>query len=60
MFATIGVLFSLIYVALLVLVIYLVITALNRIATGVEDVAQTLRRMESGPSRPGGTNPPLT
>lgn len=60
MFATIGVVLSLAYVALLVLVVYLVITALNRIAAGVENVAQTLRRMEAGGSRPGGPNPPLT
>ncbi len=48
-------LFSVIYVCLFVFIVWLVITTLRRIAAGVEDIAQTLRRIEA--NGPPGNRP---
>jgi hypothetical protein len=37
----------LLYLALILLIVWYVISALHRISRGVEDIAQTLRRLES-------------
>ena len=39
--------FTLLYFAFIVFVVWSVISALNRISRGVEDISDTLRRMES-------------
>ncbi len=43
----IGALFALLYLAIVVFIVWQVISALNGIRRGVDDIAQTLRRMES-------------
>jgi hypothetical protein len=51
----VGGIFFLLYVALIVFIVWQVISALNRISRGVQDIAQTLRRMESrGPQSSSG------
>ena len=45
--------FQLLYLGAIVFVIWLVVTAINRIAKGVEDIAETLRRIESKGSNAG-------
>jgi hypothetical protein len=45
-------LLPLIYIAFIVWVFWQVISALNRISSGVEDIAITLRRMESKEPQP--------
>jgi ABC-type sulfate transport system permease component len=42
-----GFIIALSYIALIVLVVWTVVSALNRIARGVEDIAYTLRSTES-------------
>jgi uncharacterized protein YoxC len=39
--------FFALYVIAVVVIVYLVVSALNRIGRGLEDIAQTLRRIES-------------
>jgi hypothetical protein len=46
-FNILPIVFSLIYLGLALWVVWLVISALTRIAKGVEEMAQALRRMES-------------
>jgi len=48
-----GTFFFLLYFGAFVFVIWLVVTALNRIGRGVEDIAETLRRIESKGSNVG-------
>ena len=43
----------LLYLALIVYIVWQVVSALNQISRGVEDIAQTLRRMESKEPQPG-------
>ncbi len=51
---SIGPVFFLVYVALIVFVVWQVISALNRISRATEEISQTLKRMESnGHSRLG-------
>ena len=45
--AALGPIIALAYIAAIVLVVWQVISALNRIATGVEDIAYTRRGMQS-------------
>ena len=45
-------LLPLIYVSFICFVVWQVISALNRISKGVEDIAVTLRRMESKEQQP--------
>ncbi len=47
-----GLMFVALYVAIVVFIIWQIISALNRISRGVEDIAHTLRRMESAGNRP--------
>jgi hypothetical protein len=48
-----GIFFFLLYLGAFVFVIWLVVTALNRIGKGVEDISETLRRIESKGSNAG-------
>ena len=54
-----AVFFGLLYFAVIIAVVWMVISALIRTARGVEDIAATLRRIEAkwqDPNRPGGVS----
>jgi hypothetical protein len=48
--------FALLYLGLIIFVVWQVISSLNRISRGVEDIAITLRRMESKEQQPSPHN----
>ena len=50
-FGAAGFFVSAVYIAVFVVVVWLVLAALNRIGRGVEEIAQALRRIEAKDSR---------